>query len=93
VDKLFFALDTAKVVVDVEKVVERDEALLKSTWEDFYVQWCGKECLVKWLDLKLDEEQKMEVVQNDDGIVVNYAGKEYPVQVSIEEGYVYAVMK
>jgi hypothetical protein len=61
VDKLFFALDTANVVVDVEKIVERDKVLVATTREAFYIQWCVKECLVKWLDLKLAEEKHMEV--------------------------------
>ena len=70
VDKLFFAVDKQKVVVDVEKIVERDEGLLQderktsaNSWEEFYVQRCVKECLVKWLDLRLDEFQRI-VVQS-----------------------------
>lgn len=68
VDKLFFAVDRDKVVVDVEKIIARDVCLLQDErkvaardWEEFYVQRCAKECLVKWLNLRLDEFQRITV--------------------------------
>jgi hypothetical protein len=48
---------------------------------------------VKWLDLKAEEMEKMEVLRQEGGGRVKYKGKEYFVQVTIEEGYVYAVMR
>jgi hypothetical protein len=84
VDTLFFALDTERVVVDVEKIRDKEEL--------FYLQRCGKECLVKWLDLPLDEYEQMEV-HFAEPVCVVYQGKQYPVEVWTEKGYVYAVMK
>jgi len=50
---LFFALDIKNVVVDVEKIIERRGD------EIFYRQRCAKECVVKWLQLPLDETETM----------------------------------
>jgi len=63
-EQLFFAVDEKKVTVDVEKVVPRDESLLVGIsdfwlgleiWEAFYLHWTAKECVVKYLDLSLEE--------------------------------------
>ena len=77
---LLFAIDKEKVAVDVEKIVERDEALLEDVIllnekiplnplfrkgeirENFYLQRCGKECLVKYLNLTSKEMEKMHVI-------------------------------
>jgi phosphopantetheinyl transferase len=70
VDQIFFALDQEKVVVDMEKMIARDENLLPKMTKivdgkrgNFYLQWCSKECLVKWLDLPLDAVQDI-LLQN-----------------------------
>ena len=57
---LVVAIDTKKVAVDIEYIHPRNESLLQnvripdsqySPRENFYLQWCAKECLVKYLDL------------------------------------------
>ena len=64
-------IDTKKVAVDLEYIRERDESLLKnvhipdspySPRENFYLQWCAKECVVKFLDINSNEMQEMSVV-------------------------------
>jgi phosphopantetheinyl transferase len=67
---LVLAVDSKKVAVDVEYIDTRDESLLQnvhipdspySIWENFYLQWCAKECLVKFLDLTSSEMDEMTV--------------------------------
>jgi phosphopantetheinyl transferase len=69
-DLLVVAIDSKKVAVDVEHIQPRDESLLQnvhvpdssySLWENFYLQWCAKECLVKYLDLTSSEMNEMTV--------------------------------
>ncbi|MDR0369810.1 MAG: hypothetical protein LBH96_04850 [Candidatus Peribacteria bacterium] len=69
-NQLFFAVDEQNITVDVEKIIERDEALLYnlpllntafSLWENFYFQWCAKECLVKYLNLRSTQMAQMQV--------------------------------
>jgi phosphopantetheinyl transferase len=69
-DLLVLAIDTKKVAVDIEYVNTRDESLLQnvripdspfSPWENFYLQRCAKECLVKYLDLTSSEMSEMTV--------------------------------
>ena len=64
------AIDTKKVAVDLEYIRERDESLLKNVhipdsqygpWENFYLQRCAKECVVKFLDVTNNEMQEMSV--------------------------------
>ena len=59
-DFLMLAVDNKKVAVDIEIIHNRDVSLLRnvkipnskySKWENFYIQRCAKECLVKFLDL------------------------------------------
>jgi hypothetical protein len=88
VDLLFFALDTQKVVVDVEKMLKRRGGV------DFYLQRCGKECLVKWLSLPFEASERMKVRSEAgmEGVFVEYEGKEYAVRVWMEGGYFFAMM-
>lgn len=67
-DQLLFAVDVQPLAVDIEKIIERDTSLLKnisllkasfSVWENFYFQWCAKECLVKYLNLSATETVNM----------------------------------
>jgi hypothetical protein len=95
-------LDTQNIVVDVEKIIERDFSLLSPsvmTREAFYLQWCVKECLVKFLNLSsLEEvlEQKIAIPNNVGEefvqVVVTYQGNTYPAMVKQEQGYVFALM-
>ena len=54
-------IDTKKVAIDLEYIRERDESLLHNVHipdsqhnprENFYLQRCAKECVVKFLDIK-----------------------------------------
>ncbi|MBO7505302.1 hypothetical protein J6T66_04135 [bacterium] len=65
------AIDTKKVAVDLEYIRERDESLLKnvrvpdsqySPRENFYLQRCAKECVVKFLDTTNKEMQEMSII-------------------------------
>ena len=65
------AIDTKKVAVDLEYVRKRDESLLKnvhipdspySPRENFYLQRCAKECVIKFLDINSNEMQEISVV-------------------------------
>jgi phosphopantetheinyl transferase len=67
---LVVAIDTKKVAVDIEYIHPRNESLLQnvripdsqySPRENFYLQWCAKECLVKYLDLTNTETSEMTV--------------------------------
>ena len=69
-DMLAITIDSKKVAVDVEYIRPRDESLLQnvhvpdspfSPRENFYLQWCAKECLVKYLDLINSEMEEMTV--------------------------------
>ena len=69
-DLLVLAVDTKKVAVDIEYIHPRDESLLQnvhipdspfSPRENFYLQRCAKECLVKYLDSTSTEMSEMSV--------------------------------
>ena len=64
------AVDIKKVAVDLEYIRKRDESLLKdvhipdsqySPRENFYLQRCAKECVVKFLDINSNEMPEMSV--------------------------------
>jgi hypothetical protein len=67
--------------------------------QNFYFQRCAKECLVKWLNLTLEEgKDNAHIVQTKEeqgttNLSLQYQNNIYPVQVWEENGYVYAVMK
>ena len=69
-DIIAVTVDSKKVAVDLEYIRPRDESLLQnvhipdspfSPWENFYLQRCAKEYLVKYLDLTSSEMDEMTV--------------------------------
>ena len=114
-DLLVLAVDTKKVAVDIEYVNTRDESLLKnvrmpdspySPRENFYLQWCAKECLVKYLDSTSTEMDEMTVTafmpnhyfavdgwEFNSLIIMNYRWKEHPVHLNIKEWIVTAFLR
>ena len=114
-DLLMVIIDTKRVAVDVEYVSPRDESLLQnvhipdssfSPWENFYLQRCSKECLVKFLSLKSEEMQEMVVSwltwnqhfsinERKFGYlsIIHYKGKEYPVHINITNWIVSAILQ
>ena len=69
-DIIAVTIDSKKVAIDLEYVRPRNESLLQnvhvpdspfSPWENFYLQWCAKECLVKYLDSTSAEIENMVV--------------------------------
>ena len=69
-DIIAVTIDSKKVAIDLEYIRPRDESLLQnvkipdspfSPWENFYLQRCAKECLVKYLDLTSSEMGEMSV--------------------------------
>ena len=113
-DMIWFVVDTKKVAIDLEYIRERDESLLHnvhipdspySPRENFYLQWCAKECVVKFLNITSTEMQEMSVwafIRNhhyvindwtlDSLILINYRWREYPVHITIKEGKVLAML-
>ena len=113
-DMIWMAIDTKKVAIDLEYIRERDDSLLKnvripdsqySPRENFYLQRCAKECIVKFLDVNSNEMHEMSVIAflreqhfiaNDwsfDSIVlIHYRWKEYPVHTIIKDGKVFAML-
>lgn len=114
-DLLVLAVDTKKVAVDIEYINTRDESLLKnvrmpdspySPRENFYLQWCAKECLVKYLDSTSTEMDEMTVTafmpnhyfavdgwEFNSLIIMNYRWKEHPVHLNIKEWIVTAFLR
>ena len=107
------AIDTKKVAIDLEYIRERDDSLLKNVHipdsqygrENFYLQRCAKECVVKFLNINSKEMQEMSIVAflreqhfiaNDwsfDSIVlIHYRWKEYPIHTIIQDGKVFAML-
>ena len=113
-DMIWLAVDTKKVAIDLEYIRERDESLIHnvhvpespySPWENFYLQWCAKECVVKFLNVTNTEMQEMMVgafLRNhhyvindwtlDSLLLINYRWKEYPVHTIITEWKVFAML-
>lgn len=113
-DMIWIAIDTKKVAIDLEYIRERDESLLQDVHipdsqytqrENFYLQWCAKECIVKFLEINNDEMQEMSInaflrdhhfETNDrvfDSIVlINYRWKEYPIHTTIKDWKVIALL-
>ena len=108
------AVDTKQVAVDLECIHPRDESLLKnvhfpespySQRENFYLQRCAKECLVKYLNLKAEDMDEMRVIDfvHDDHYAVGewvfdslvfleFKEKEYIVHTSLKDGKVMALL-
>lgn len=113
-DMIAVIIDSQKVAVDVEYIRPRDESLLHnvniidtslSPRENFYLQWCAKECLVKYLDLTSSEIGGMTVKsfssnqhfslnesEFNSSITLLYMWKEYQIHANIQNGVVLAVL-
>ena len=113
-DIIAITLDSRKVAIDLEYVRPMDESLLKnvhvpdspfSPWENFYLQWCAKECLVKYLDLTSTEIWEMTVKaflpshyfsvewwEFNSLIILQYRWRENPVHVNIKDWVVMAFL-
>lgn len=113
-DMIWMAIDTKKVAIDLEYIRERDESLLKnvripdsqySPRENFYLQRCAKECVVKFLNINSQEMHEMSVIAflkeqhfiaNDrsfDSIVlIHYRWREFPVHTIIKDWKVFAMI-
>ncbi|MDR2415437.1 MAG: hypothetical protein LBD75_02235 [Candidatus Peribacteria bacterium] len=101
-NQIFLAIATQKIAIDMEQLVEREKSLLQppfTSWEAFYVQWCVKECLVKFLSLTFLEEalEQTVIVPEELGeegmsVVIRYQGTPYTAKVKKEKGYLFAVM-
>jgi len=114
-DLLVLAVDTKKVAVDIEYINTRDESLLKnvhmpdspySPRENFYLQRCAKECLVKYLDSTSSQMDEMTVTafmpnhyfavdgwEFNSLIIMNYRWREHPVHLNIKEWIVTAFLR
>lgn len=114
-DLIAVAIDTKKIAVDLEYIRNRDDSLLQnihipdssySERENFYIQRCSKECLVKFLSLTSEEMQEMTIsnflwnqhfVVNewsfDSLVIIHYKRKEYPVHTNIKDGKVLALLQ
>ena len=114
-DLLVVAVDSKKVAVDIEYINTRDESLLQnvhipdspySPRENFHLQRCAKECLVKYLDLTSSEMNEMSVTafmpnhffavderEFNSLIIMNYRWKEHPVHLDINNGRVIAFLR
>ena len=113
-DIIAVTVDSKKVAVDLEYVRPRDESLLQNVhvpdspylpWENFYLQRCAKECLVKYLDLTSSEMQEMvakafianhhfvvEGWEFNSLIILQYRWKEIPIHINIKDGVVIAFL-
>lgn len=73
-DFMMIAIDNKKVAVDIEVIHHRDVSLLRNVKiprspytkrENFYIQRCAKECLVKFLNLTSSDTKEMKIVKFD----------------------------
>ncbi len=114
-DLIVIAVDSKKVAVDVEYIRPRNEILLQnvsipnssySIRENFYLQRCAKECLIKFLNLTSTEMQEMTITAFfpyhyfaigertlNSLIIMNYRWKEHPVHLDINDGRVIAFLR
>ena len=113
-DLVMVAVDTKKIAVDIESIRPRNESLLQNVhvpnspygqWENFYLQRCAKESLVKYLDLKAEDMDEMTVFDFchnhyfsvnervfDSLVFIMYKEKEYVVHTALKDGRVMALM-
>ena len=114
-DLLVFAIDSKKIAVDIEYTHKRDDSLIQCVCipnstltqrENFYLQRCAKECLVKFLNLTCREMQDMIVsslitnhyfVANertfDLVLMLRYMWKEYPIHLNLKDWKVLALLQ
>lgn len=114
-DMIVVAIDSKKVAVDVEYIYPRNELLLQNVnipnssytiRENFYLQRCAKECLIKFLGLTNTEMQEMTITAFfpyhyfaigertlNSLIIMNYRWKEHPVHLDINDWRVIAFLR
>ena len=114
-DFLMLAIDNKKVAVDIEVIHRRDASLLRnikiprspySKRENFYIQRCAKECLIKFLWLTSEEMKEMKIVKFDPHkhfsveewqfesmITLWFRWGEYRIHVDVRNGRVISIMK
>ena len=114
-DFLVIAVDNKKVAVDIEFIHHRDASLLRNVkilkspynnWENFYIQWSAKECLVKFLNLTSNDMKDMKIVKFDPHkhfsvdewefsslLTLWYKWKDYRVHIQVKNGAVVALLK
>ena len=114
-DILMIAVDTRKIAVDIEHINPRDESLLHSAKiprssfsprENFYLQRCAKECLVKLLNLTNNDMKDMKIVRFNQYhhysvderefsslLTLWFRWNEYRVHVDIKNGRAMALLK
>ena len=114
-DMIVIAIDSKKVSVDIEYIHPRHEGLLENSFipdssysqrENFYLQRCAKECLVKYLDITMAEMQEMTITAFfpyhyfaigertlNSLMIIHYRWKEHPVHLDINNGRVIAFLR
>ena len=112
---LILAVDNKKVAVDIEMIHHRDTSLLRNVRipkspynkrENFYIQRCAKECLVKFLNLTSNEMKEMKIVKFDPHkhysveewtfewlLTLGFRWEEYRVHIDIKNDRVMALLK
>ena len=95
-NKVMIALSDQKITVDCELIKPRDPSLLTtkiSSWNDFYIQWCGKECVVKYLNLPFSEvENCLYHTITPTTVEVSYHDSSFQIPYKIEQGYCFALL-
>jgi len=111
---LMIAVDDTQIAVDFEYMHPRDASLLNdvklphskfSPWENFYIQWTAKECLVKFLDLTSNEMREMKVAKFDPHhhysvwdwefsllVILSFRWSEYRVHTEVKNNRVMALL-
>ena len=114
-DFMMIAIDNKKVAVDIEVIHHRDVSLLRNIKiprsqytkrENFYIQRCAKECLIKFLWLTSEEMKEMKIVKFDPHkhfsveewqfesmITLWFRWGEYRIHVDVRNGRVISIMK
>lgn len=104
-DTLVIIIDSNKVAVDLEFILPRDESLLNwitilsedfSKRENFYIQRCAKECLIKYLDLNIEEMQNINIwkIVENQNFMVDWCNFEYSLKLNlVSENYSVFVCK
>lgn len=114
-DFMMIAIDNKKVAVDIEVIHHRDASLLRNIKiprsqytkrENFYIQRCAKECLIKYLNLTSEDAKEMKIVKFDPHkhfsvddwqfesmITLSFQWEEYRIHVDVRNGRVMALMK
>lgn len=83
-DLILIIIDTKKCAIDCEKI--------QSKPIEFYQTRVSKECLIKFLDLKLDRHEKMTVSLGEDMANVSYKWLNYKVKIWEKDGFVLGII-